>query len=372
MKASSLQYLGFFAALSLGGCGNDFDGPALLNKFRFVTVQATPPAIAFGESTQVIPFLVNQRGQLLDQSSPNLSFRWSWCLLRGPNTSGFACLITAEDVEAFTGTEVPPDLFSLGTSFAAELNFDFPPSLFEGDPDDPSDGLCDFIRSSSDISRFVTVPDCDGTYDISIEIEVQNGDAPPLRAYKDLTLIYDETRVPRDQFNLNPITDVEFSFGVRLARAPLDPPNQNRFLPEEVFELLIVGDTDEGDDPLRDLYDLSQTFIKVEEDFDGTLQARETRERLRLSWFVSRGGVDDARTGFLPNDTESSNGVPDPGLETQEWVRARSNLIEVPALNDLPNRGQTEEDRELSYFVVIADERGGISVLTATTSVFAP
>ena len=350
------------AALAAASCGNEFAERSEITGLRVLAVQAEPPWVLPGETSTLQPLVVG--AELAGpEPEPPVEYAWSWCPLRGPNSTGFACAITVDDLNAALGPGAPPipdDFFSLGTEPQASLRLDLPTAFFEGDPEDPErfPGLCNLLRGRDDISRFVTLPDCDGTFPVSVRVDVRQGDpnaGGTIRtAFKDLTYVYDTSRVR--ELNTNP--DVS-GLGIEVldaAGTQVTGP-----VPFEVTVRLQLGpDAPDGaaDAPrLEQLDRLSETYTATRSGERVT-----TRERLNFSWFVLEGELDANRTGFLPDITVDDDGEPIPARVTEEWIDARRNAWSTPRPGDFPG-GET------TLILVVRDDRGGQSWTQQTVTV---
>lgn len=313
------------------GCGSDFPEQSEITNLRFLSVQAEPPWIRPSKTSSITALVVGL------QPGRRLSYRWSWCPLRGPNSFQFECLVTPELISEITGVQVDETIYDLGTSSTAEFNYAFSP--------DDVRATCEEIRSLDTASSLVTLPECDGTFPISIRLDASDGDRR-ITAFKSLRLIYQEdASQPRDQANPH-IDDlgVEVLFNGRTVTGPLG---------FETKYTVRLGPDPSGT-PLDQLDRLSETFTESQTN-------TETREQLILSWFASTGEYDDNRSGFLP-DTIQTPDRPDGIPINEAWDSARTNGWTSPRRADFSSGQST------TLYVVIRDDRLGTS-WTSTTVV---
>ena len=339
-RAPSPVALQITCALSLSalatGCGSDFTPQSEITGLRFLAINASPPWLRPTETTTITPLVVGA------EDPTQLRYRWRWCPLLGPNTTEFECLVTVEDLNQALGAEIlPPDFFELGTSSTATLAYDLPPELIES--------VCLGLREQNELSNLINLPDCDGTFPISIRVDLEE-DERTITAFKDIRLIYDPGRRP----NQNPTIS---SLGIQiLGRA--DPSQLINFDQQFLFELGRSPTVD----ALTQLDELSETFTatrtEATDDNMTVLVPFETREQLTFSWFAETGSYDVDRTGFLP-DTVQSEDEPDGVPLAEAWFEARTNIWASP----LPEEFQ---GGETTIYLVIRDGREGTSWTTQT------
>lgn len=322
--------LSLIAAVLLSGCGPDFPELSEIYRVNILGLRADPPWIMSGQTSRLTPLIEGAT------APDELTFRWSWCPLRGPNSARFECLFPPESLGELTGGEVSLDS-SLGEGPTAEFENIFDASDVET--------ACQELRMQEEISALVTVPECDGTFPISIRLEVADGDVLA-DAYKDVTLVYDPAQVA--DINTNPeisALGIRVLDGSELARGPLEFDRQY---------VLEVGSEPDGSTALLD--GLSERYLDRSED-----PPVETRERLVFSWSTFEGTFDADRTGFLP-DTVQSPEQPDGTPVEEEWREARTNGWRSPLAGDFPGGPTT-------IFAVVRDNRGGQSWTSTTVIV---
>ncbi|MEL6184399.1 MAG: hypothetical protein AAFU79_07230, partial [Myxococcota bacterium] len=167
-------------ALLLLSCGSDFPERSLITDLRVLAVSADPPWVVPTQTSNLTPLVVGT------EDPTQLGYRWSWCPLRGPNTSAFECLLPVEQLNAILqpmGFNVPENFYDLGEGETASFPYLFPAEFVEQ--------LCLELRKQEELSRFVTIPDCDeGLFPISVQVDITLGDRI-ITAYKDVTLVFD-------------------------------------------------------------------------------------------------------------------------------------------------------------------------------------
>lgn len=331
----------------VAGCGSDFDSRTLIKDFRILAMQTSPPWFVRGEEavTRVLT-----AGEPRGTTAP--TYRWSWCLLRGSNDQGFACLLTPELMNQYLEARGLPALLpssDLGTNPTASLSLDIPPEVFENEEDT---GFCSLLRSPDgplgEISRFVTLPDCNGTYPISFEVQIRDGDRT-LYGFTSQNYVYD----PRVELNAQPdISALDIRVVDRVGN-PLEQPLE--FEKSYLFEL--SNDEGLGEDRTR-----TEQLQRLSETFSSTTSPNAPRqhEQLSLSWFSTTGDWDAPRTGYLPSNFVNDAGeVFDREAQIQEWVDARTNELELPKPAEL-------DGTSFDVTIVIRDGRGGLSWVTKT------
>lgn len=339
------------ALLSLS-CGSDFPERSLITDLRILAVSADPPWVLPTQTSRLTPLVVGV------EDPTQLGYRWSWCPLRGPNSSGYECLIPLEVLNATLqpmGFTVPADFYELGTNATADFNYLVTAEFVEQ--------LCLELGKQEELSRFVTLPDCDeGLFPISVQLDVTLGDRI-ITAYKEVTLVFDLTT----NRPLSALPDVS-GLGIEVVS-----PNGNLLTRPIDFEEAVrvrlgptLGDDGEPVAPLEQLDRLSEAFETTETTLgeDGTIISTtvQTREQLLLSWFSETGEWDANRTGFQP-DTLQGPDQPDGIPIAEAWDSARANVWAAPLSGDF-EAGETTR-----LYVVVRDFRGGTSWTTSTVAV---
>ncbi len=276
-------------SLILAACGGDFTPYSEIDRLRVLAVGADRPWLEPTETASISALIV----QPPDADVP-LSYRWSWCPLTLGNASGYECAFTEaelqEQIDGAVGPgvfQVPP--FQLGETSTVTFAYDLSPLLFRG--------LCDAISMQA-LPDFVEVPECDGTFPISIRLTVGDGETE-VTAIRELVLVYDDAVT---DVNTNPLIGAVHADSATVA---LDGST------------LLARDTD-----VTLSLDIPPEAI---EEVDGE------PEHVVVTWFVDAGEVDHTRTS-----------------ETHE------NVWHTPRTPDHP-------DSSVRLFFVVRDDRKGVS-----------
>lgn len=355
--------VGAACALLALSCGSDFPERSEITGLRILAVSANPPWIIPGQNAQLTPLVVG----ITEEERAQLRYRWRWCPLRGPNSANFECLFNVDALNTTTGTsgiEIPPDALELGSESTAELPYALTAesvgcfcNALRGTVADGCEDFSEIAMQSAELSRFVTLPSCRGTFPVSVQLDVALNDRT-ITAYKDVSLVYDLSQTTA----LNALPDVS---GLRLEplTAALEPIEGVIAYEQPVtFQLQV----DPGQTSLGQLDRLSESFTDIEEEAqpDGTITETEiqTREQLLFSWFSETGLFGAARTGFQPGSLLSDDN-PNGDTVDQEWDDTRSNDWDAPKQGDFPDGGETR------LYLVVRDGRGGTSWTTSTVAV---
>lgn len=334
-------------------CGSDFEPPSEITSFRFLAVRAEPPSIFPGEATRL---------EALVAGGTATNGVWTWCPLRGPNSAQFACLVTVEQINQAIAElspdgepSIPPisadffqlDLVDPNDPTTAQFRYEFPPEVVRE--------ICQQIRSQGMVSNLVTLPECDGTFPISVRVDLTNG-ARTITAFKDVNLVY-YTTLPESEVNDNPNLE-----GAELRLLLGGSPVELDALPFNATYSVQLSDK-EGD--ARALLDqLSQTYTATEtragEDGEEIKEREPTREQLTFSWFATSGSWEDDRTGFLPETVGS------PAEEISAFNEARDNEWASPSRGELPM------GEPVTLYLVVRDERGGATWTSTTVTLGGP
>lgn len=363
---SALQRVGrgacVLSALLHLSCGSDFNERSEITGLRVLAISAAPPWIVPSQAARLTPLVVG----LSEAERAQLQYRWSWCPLRGPNSANFQCLVSAELLNTATGTSgisIPPDIFDLGSNPTAELGYLLQPqavgcfcNALRGAIPAGCEPFETIAASSGEVSRFITLPPCDGTFPVSVKLDLRLGERQ-LLAYKDVTLVYDLSRSQA----LNALPDVS---NLAIERIDRDGNLITDPTPHEATVRFRLQ-PDPGQTPLDQLDRLSEAFTatRTEALDDGTTRTFtvQTREQLLFSWFSETGLFDASRTGFLP-DTIQNSDRPDGIPIAEAWDTTRENFWEAPKPGDFPG-GETR------IYLVVRDGRGGTSWTTSTVAV---
>lgn len=292
----------------LAACVDEFDPYSEVAGHRVLGIRAEPPDLRAGESGTI--------DALVTSEAP--TYAWSWCPFAFGGASGTECPISEDQLRALvaaSGSDVVPPAYDLGTAATATFEHTIPKQLLAD--------LCAEL-GSAELPEGVSLPRCDGRFEVSIMARVAAGGLT-IAGFRKLGLIYDDARVP----NANPRV-----VGGRLSVRGAPP-----------FEL-VVGDVTSV---VRDVeytveVDVPEDQAETFEDVDEAGQPIASRERLVISWFHEGGELDKNRTSYIDGLTDFTN--------------LRSNSWRTPTLDELAT------ERAHLYFV-IRDERGGLDWLTA-------
>ena len=243
----------FVLLLLLCACDQGFTPYEEIDRLRVLAIGADRPWLRFGETSSISSLVVQAKGD----AAP-LSYEWSWCPFTGGNDRGYECAFTEEEVQAQIDEAVGPGVidvppYSLGTTATVAFAYDLNPLLFRG--------LCDALTMQS-LPDFVSVPECMGTFPITIRMRVSDEDEEII-AIRELELIYDDSVTA---VNTNPLITTAMA-------------NSTTITPDGA--LLLARDED--------------VMLEVE------LSPPEEMERLVVSWFVETGALDTPRTNDQDN-----------------------------------------------------------------------
>lgn len=311
MKRTALLML--MAGAGLLACSaDDFTPYKEIDRLRVLAVAADRPWLRPSETTTVSALVVQAR----DDEAP-ITYDWSWCPLTKGAEDGYECALRREDLQQQIDMTVGPGLievpsFDLGSTSSVAFGFDLPAAFFEG--------ACDALRSQDIPGDFVSLPDCDGTFPITVRLEIADDDES-VTAIKEIVLVYDDAI---NDVNRNPlIRDVRF-FRTSDTETPIDPDDDG----------LVVLDRDVAH-TIRLAIDEEQA--EAFEGDEGTVQ-----ENLVASWFIDRdaGDLERTRTSYFEGEIPFSN------LVENEW--------RTPKAVDF-------EPDTVRLFIVLRDGRRGIS-----------
>jgi hypothetical protein len=238
--------------LLLAACGQDFTPYSEIDRLRVLAVGADRPWLRFSETASISALVVKAK----DDDTP-LSYEWSWCPLTAGNDRAYECAFSEDElqqqIDGVVGPgviDVPP--YALGTTATVTFAYDLSPLLFRG--------LCEAIGMQT-LPDFVSVPECMGTFPITIRMKVADEDEEVI-AIKELELVYDDAIA---EVNTNPILGEARAFSSTITTDGL---------------LELDRDMD---------VDLSLEVITPEE------------EEIVVSWFVEAGELDTGRTNDQDN-----------------------------------------------------------------------
>ncbi|MBX2813468.1 MAG: hypothetical protein KTR25_16750 [Myxococcales bacterium] len=351
----------WMATGNLSGCGSDFEPRSKITGFRILSVQASPSWLALSLANENrFPTTILSTLTVGATNPDALEYRWRWCPLLGSNSLAFECLISSEELVSGTNIDgISTDLYELGSESTVSFpNTSITPAFVEE--------LCLTIRSQPEISSQVTLPECNGTFPISIRVDITDGEQIAT-AFKDVQLIYDEELLGTENINRDPSLD---GWEIRLLRQGLPIEDSLIELDETLtLQLRKQASTNEDEAPNNTLDEFSQFYTDTCEEplDDGTVIERDvtTRERVTLSWFITAGSIQDERTGYVPGP------ICDPGIidsndqgVIQEWEEAKINRWDSPRFRD-----ELVETSSVTIYVIARDNRGGASYTSTTVQV---
>ena len=246
--------------------GKDFDPKSLLNTYRVVAIQASPPSIGLTETTQIKLWDFHPNDVLKDETRPNIKYSWSLCPFSIGALRAYRCeteelvLDDFQDQSEFVFS--PLELFiKLGDEFRDE--FEEASSMLSPDMDDLKLNV---------VSMY-----------LKLEIKVGNDD--PVQAVKKITIHFDDMI----EKNQNP----------KIKGLEVESTNA-RFIAESELELRAVIDEDQV-----------ETYIPIDPTADSTPDEQE--EELIIAWFTSAGELEPAVTLLNSPDTVLTL-AEDPGI----------------------------------------------------------
>lgn len=291
---------------------DDFTPYKEIDRLRVLAVTADRPWLRPAETTTISALVVQDR----EDDAP-LNYEWSWCPLSTGAESGYECAVTQEDLQAQIDAAVGPGVIEvpsleLGTTASVAFGINLPGAFFEG--------VCDALRMQDLPTDLVELPDCDGTFPITIRLDVSDADESVI-AIKEVYLVYDDTIT---ELNENPrIRDIQF-FEADDAETPLTPNGGG----------LVQLD--------RDKEHLIRLVIDGEEAERFQEGGEDVRENLVASWFVDAdaGDLERTRTSYYEGQIPFSN------LVENRWTTPKAVDFEAETVR---------------LFFVLRDGRRGIS-----------
>jgi hypothetical protein len=236
--------------------GKDFDPKSLLNTYRVVAIQASPPSVGLTERTQIKLWDFHPNDVLKDKTRPKIKYSWTLCPFSIGALTSYRCEIEELALDEFEDQQEfefsPFELFiKLGEKFKDE-----------------------FEQASSMLS-----PDMDdfklNVISVYLKLSIKVGDDEAIQAVKKVTIHFDDMIAK----NKNPkITDLE-----------IKSSNAN-FTTESEVELRAVIDNDQV-----------ETYIPI--DPTATSTPAEQEEDLIIAWFTSAGELEPAVTLLNSPDT---------------------------------------------------------------------
>lgn len=285
-------------------CGPEFEPYFKVQELRVMGLRADKPWIKPGEQAQ-LDALVS-----VPQEGDAVSYEWSWCPFSTGSTDGYRCAVSHEELQSQVeglGLSILP--YELGNQPTAQFPYPVPPELIQA--------FCSTLQSQ-DVPDFITLPDCEKGFDVTVKLVVRSGDAE-ITSVRQVRLVIN----PDGEQNQNPVLGgmaVKPMGATRESATPLNNENLVMLSRDEDFDL--IADFTEAS---------SEGFVTTDGESD--------QEVLVVSWFVEGGELGSRRTGYLPPDDT----IEDSNLTT--W--------RTPEVKDYP-------EEELEVFAVLRDGRGGM------------
>lgn len=354
-------------SLTMLQCGSDFDERSEIIDLRVLAVRADTPWLRPGESTAIEPLIVGE------QSSPEpLSYRWRWCPLLGPNNLAFECLVTPELIaeQVNQDADISEDIYELGNSRNTQFRYNelLTPELVEE--------ICLSIRAIGEIPTQVNLPECDGTFPISIRLDITDGEKI-LTVFKTIRLIYQDDIEPNSNPNISRYQSAEGIIpGQDILQLRTDSiiRTETATLPFDrgfIIELVSQSDSSTNSQAIEDILTPEAQLERISEFTEEPRQVIDdngdvveviidTREQITVSWFSDTGSFDREREGFLPDTIQPIE--PDGPTQVNAWLNTRQNVWFTPTMEEFPG-GQA------TIYVVVRDNREGISWVSLPVSI---
>lgn len=313
MTRSTITGFGALAvAVALtAGCAEDFESFNVVSKLRVLAIQAEPPELLPGESTELSALVYEPDGD-------DISYSWSWCPLATGASTGYECAVSEDDIEQLAESVFPGagDLFpgfDLGHEPTATMAHSIDPMILQG--------FCDAILSSGAPS-FVTLPDCEEELVVTVRLEVSGG-GEMVTAVKEVALKMSDEAV----VNSNPVIgDAEATGGGSSGAVEMPQGEATELYGDTTYDLFVAVPQES-----------SEPYVPAPT--DEVPDPEETSEAMFMSWFVTGGSTDFKRTTFLPGEI---------GLD-----ELGSNSWKTPKAD--------ESAGAATLFLVLQDERGGVA-----------
>ena len=232
--------------------GNEFDPKSLLNSYRVIAVQASPPSIGITEFTKTIQIKLwdyHPNDIKMGQDRPKTQYEWSLCLFSVGALRNYECLVDEIPLESATDLtefELSPIMLFLQAQMDGLLDG---LDMGEGDMND------DMMMEESELS----------TIDIYLKLTITVAGETPQQTVKKLTVHFDD-RVPQ---NNNPTID-----GIEFA----------------VNEMPIVAESEINLKALIDAQS-TETYLAIDPTSN---EGEEREEELILAWFSTTGTFEPA------------------------------------------------------------------------------
>lgn len=309
---SALRALCAACFVTLPACTEEFAGFNEIEGLRVLGVQAQPSTLAEGETSALRALVYLEEGDRDD-----LRYRWSLCPLADPQDPS-RCLQDMAGLSEELDLDVEALTLDLGNEATAEVAF----------PPGSAALLATLCKNATEAAGQLgaSLFNCEGGFPMQVFLTVRHGKQEVI--------------------------------AVKQVRFALDEDTPKNRTPKLVDRVLIAQRKDEDDKPPRDdakpladggavtlgesyrlflqIDEGAETFLAHDDSEDGA--ARERRERLYVTWFVSSGETTYVRTSQV-------EGVENPlPIDENNW--------------SLPWAGD-EDAGEAHLFMVLRDERGG-------------
>ena len=299
------------AALACAGCDSDLPEYSQLEGFRVLALRASPPTLSGGEST-TLDALTFVEGE----PDPSFRYHWSWCPARLPSAGGGDCALDEAEFARLLGLGEDEIHFELGDGATAELSYPGPPEAYRA--------ACENSAGVGAQGAFVF--SCKGGFPVSIRADITYREQT-IRIQKEVRLRFGDLPA-----NENPafgaMSILEANSTAAAMPWPEDPAIRLALGQRYAVQVEVNESSAERFVPEATVVDPSP---------------KERRESLYISWFVNSGSTDQDRTSFI------ADGVSLAEFGRNEWL--------------LPKAGD-EERNEARMFLVLRDERGGVSWLS--------
>jgi hypothetical protein len=299
------------AALICAGCDSDLPAYNHLEGFRVLALRASAPSLHQGESTTLDALTFVE-----PDPAPALRYRWSWCPARLPSARGGGCAVDEATFARLLGLEGGGVSFDLGDQATAQLAYPGQAAAYQA--------VCANAAGTATPGEFVF--SCEGGFPISVRAEITHGEQTIL-IQKDVRLLFGDLPA-----NKNPLLGT-------VSIATVNEGTSPRSWAEGTAVRLALGERYQ----IQVAVDEASAELFVPEATVVDPSPKERRESLYISWFVSSGDTDLDRTSFI------KEGVSLAEFGRNEWM--------------LPKAGDEERDAA-RLFVVLRDERGGVSWLS--------
>lgn len=308
-----------------GGCTDaDFEELYEIKKLRVIGIAATPPDVASGETVEFEAITATPDG------FGDVFYRWQICVFTDGPDKFYRC--SDQSIADDSGDDLPISNIlaeGSGETFTFEQNLLSPDDLVQACV------LLAQAQESISLPDFVQLPVCEQGLPVYVRVEACAGEEPPCAdpevAFRRYSFLLESIAV-RDDRDTNPpvsgllVNDREVVEG----EVPSFMANADR----EVRLTALVS-TEASQDYLPiDRFNANTQMVEFQEEGKGEL--------LRMSWFVTEGGVD--RFGFYSPDGRA------PIEELQ------SNVLSF-------DKDDFDGPKQVHIWLVLRDGRSGVSYI---------